>query len=132
MHVTTVSILIGSFILISTVPEAVAQVASDSHVQVVAAGDSNADREGYAQNARNEMQVWRGKLDQFDERAKARGQQVGSAAENELNVAWTQTAAGAKKLQSIGADGWEEAKISYEKASSHLADTWDRIQPKEK
>jgi hypothetical protein len=132
MHVMTVPILIGSLFLVSTVPEAVAQVASDNHVQVVATGDSNADRDGYAQNARNEMQVWRKQLDQFDEKAKARGQKAGSAAENELQAAWTETAAGAQKLQSVGADGWEEAKMSYEKASSHLAEAWDRIRPADK
>ena len=58
------------------------------------------------------MDEWQQKLHDFSEKAKAKGQQEGNAAENELKAAWTKVEAEQHKLQSASAEGWESAKIS--------------------
>jgi hypothetical protein len=93
----------------------------------VAGAGPTTDRDTYTQKARDDMQQWQQKLHDFSENAKAKGQQAGDAAGNELNAAWTKTLAEAQKLQTTGADGWESAKASYEKASHELADAWDKV-----
>jgi hypothetical protein len=51
-------------------------------------------------------------LHNFGERAKAKGQEEGNVAGNELNVAWTKADAEEHTLEA--AEGWENAKISLE------------------
>jgi uncharacterized membrane protein len=128
MRLLIASIVIGPLMLIGTLPEAVGQ-SSSSGTQTQSAAGSNApaDRDTYTQKARDDMQQWQQKLRDFSENAKAKGQQAGNAAENELNAAWTKTQAEAQKLQTAGAEGWQSAKTSYEKASHDLADAWDRV-----
>jgi len=31
----------------------------------------------------------------------------------------------------VGATGWDDAKISFEKASRDLSDAWDKVRPKD-
>jgi hypothetical protein len=38
----------------------------------------------------------------------------------------------ASKLQTVGAEGWESAKTSFEKASRELAEAWHKIHPEDK
>lgn len=78
------------------------------------------------------MQDWQQKLHAFSETAKAKGEKAGDAAAHELNTAWTKAQAQAHKLQTAGAEDWESAKASYEKASRELADAWDRNRPRHK
>lgn len=132
MRVITASILVGSLMIGGSMPNAFAQVAPATPAHSVSKGDVKADRDSYTEKARTDVQIWREKLDRFDEKAKARGQTVVSASERDLNTAWTKTASAARKLQTMGAAGWEDTKISYEKASRRLADAWDRIRPGDK
>ena len=78
------------------------------------------------------MEEWRQKLRDFSERAKAKGQKEGDAAENDLNAAWIKTEAELQKLQAASAEDWDGAKASFEKASRELADAWNRIRPEDK
>jgi hypothetical protein len=73
------------------------------------------------------MQDWRQKLHDFGERAKAKGQEEGKAAGNELNAAWTKADAEEHTLEAASAEGWASAKISFEKASHDLKELWDKI-----
>jgi hypothetical protein len=73
------------------------------------------------------MQDWQRKLHDFGEKAAANGHAAADAAENDLNAAWIAADADARKLQTATAEGWEDAKISFEKASRDLADAWDKI-----
>jgi hypothetical protein len=73
------------------------------------------------------MQDWRQKLHDFGERAKAKGQEEGNAAGNELNAAWTKADAEEHTLEAASAEGWQSAKISFEKASHDLKELWDKI-----
>jgi uncharacterized membrane protein len=128
MSLLTASLVIGPLMLIGALPAAAGQSSSsDTHNQMAAGSTSTADRDTYTQKARGDMQQWLQKLHDFSENAKAKGQQAGNAAENDLNAAWTKTQAEAQKLRTATAEGWESAKASYEKASHELADAWDKV-----
>jgi hypothetical protein len=107
-------------------------ISSDARIQLVAGGDSTFHRDTYTRKARDGMHEWQQKLHDFSEKAKAKGQEDGIAAENELNAAWTKADAEQHKLQSASAEGWVGAKISFEKASHDLKEVWDRIGPDDK
>jgi hypothetical protein len=116
--------------LLGALPAAAGQsISSNSPIQLAAAGDSTADRDTYTQKARVSVDEWQQKLHDFSEKAKVKGQQEGNAAENELKAAWTKVEAEQHKLQSASAEGWESAKISFEKASHDLKQAWDKIRP---
>ena len=129
-RVLVASIVIGPFMLIGTLPAVAGQSSSSgTQIQMAAGSNSTADRDTYTQKAQGDMQEWQQKLHAFSEKAKAKGEKAGNAAENELNTAWSKTEAEAHKLQTAGADDWESAKASYERATRELADAWDRNRP---
>jgi len=136
MRILTASIVIGPLMLIGALPAAAGQSAlalgSGASVRFAAAGDSTADRDTYTRAARDEMQEWQRKLHDFSERAEAKGKEVGNAAENDLNQAWAKAEAASRQLQTVGAEGWESAKTSFEKASHELAEAWHRVHPEDK
>lgn len=135
MRMLTVSIVIGPLVLIGALPAAgqsTLALGSGAPVQLAAGGDSTADRDTYTQRARDEMQEWQRKLHDFSEIAAAKGKEAGNAAENDLNKTWAKADAASRKLQTVGAEGWESAKTSFEKASQELADAWHRIRPQDK
>jgi hypothetical protein len=105
---------------------------SGAPVRLAADGDSTADRDTYTQKARDQMQEWQRKLHDFREKAEAEGKEVGTAAENDLNKAWTKAEAASRKLQTVGAEGWESARTSFETASHELAEAWHKIHPDDK
>lgn len=100
-------------------------------VQVTAA-DSTVDREGYARQARDDMQEWERKLHEVGDQAAAKGKAAGIAAENGLRDAWAKAKDASRKLQSVGAEGWDNAKASYETASGELKTAWHRDHPDDK
>jgi len=119
--------------LCGALPAAAGQsISSDRPIQLAAGGDLTADRDAYTQKARDAMHEWQQKLHDFSEKAKAKGREEGKAAENELNAAWTKAEAEQHKLETASAEGWESAKISFEKASHHLKEVWDKIRPEDK
>jgi len=129
MRSFSAAIVIGPFMLLGALPSAADQSRSfDSQIQVAASSDSTADRDTYIQSARDKTQEWQRTLHDFSEKAKANGQEAGAAVENGLTAAWVKTEAEARRLQSSSKEGWESAKISYEKASRELADAWDKYQ----
>jgi hypothetical protein len=81
---------------------------------------------------RHEMQEWERKLRDYSEKAEAKGREAGNAAENDLNKAWNKAEAASHKLETVGAEGWEHAKASFEQASRELAETWHKIHPEDK
>jgi hypothetical protein len=131
MKILTAAIVIGPLLLIGALPAAAGQsppaLGSNAPVRLAAGGDAAADRDTYTQKARNDMQEWRRKLHDFSEKAGATGKEAGSAAETDLNKAWTKTEAASRRLQTVGAEGWDHARISFEKASHELTDAWDKI-----
>ncbi len=133
MRIILVSIVIGPLMLFGALPAVAGQsISSYTRIQLAAGGDSTADRDTYTQKARDAMHEWQQKLHDFSEKAKAKGQEEGNAAENELKAAWTKAEAEQRKLETASAEGWESAKISFEKASHDLKEVWDKIRPDDK
>jgi hypothetical protein len=133
MRILTASIVIGPLMLVGGLSAAAGpSIAADAPVRLAAGSDSTTDRDTYAQRARAEMQEWQRKLHDFDETAEAKGRKAGNAAENDLHVAWTKVEAAGHKLQTASAEGWESAKVSFEKASHELADAWDKVRAQDK
>jgi hypothetical protein len=66
-------------------------ISSGARIQLAAGGDSTFHGYTYIQKARGAMHEWQKKLHDFSEKAKAKGQEEGIAAENELNAAWDQS-----------------------------------------
>nr|WP_294514738.1 hypothetical protein [uncultured Rhodopila sp.] len=93
--------------------------------------DSPGRRDLYIQKSEEELDDWQAKLLRFDEETHARMQKNRSASLAGLLAALDKAEAGAYKLQTISADGLEDAKISYEKATSELADAWGKVRPED-
>jgi hypothetical protein len=134
MRILTASIVIGPLLLIGALPAAAGSAfAPGSSASVrLAAGDDTTDRDTYAHEAQDQMQEWQRKLHEFGEKTETTGKAAGTAAGNDLDTAWTKAEAASRKLQSVGAEGWESAKSSYEEASHELAETWHKAHPEEK
>jgi len=136
MRVLTNSIIIGSFIMIGALPAAADQSAparaSTAPFRLAAADASSGARENYIQKARSEMLEWQHKLISFNEKVEAKGGDATSAAEKNLHKAWAKTDTAAHELETVGADGWNGAKTTFEKASHKLAGAWDRVRRQDK
>jgi hypothetical protein len=126
------AVVVGPLMLVGALPAAHGQaVSSNTQTQSAAGGDSSADRDTYNRNAQDKIQEWQRKLDDFAAKTANKGAQAGTATENGLNKAWTKTQTEAQKLQTVGAQGWDAAKASFEKASRDLSDAWDKVRPKD-
>jgi hypothetical protein len=133
VRIFVASIVIAPLMLFGVLPAAAGQSSSsDTPIQLAAGGASGADRDTYTQKARDVMGEWRRKLHDFSAKAKAKGQEEGNAAGNELKTAWIKADAEQHKLQSASAEGWVSAKTSFEKASHDLKVVWDKIRPDDK
>ena len=84
------------------------------------------DHTAYLQRVQAEMDGWRLKLHGMADQAQATGQETATAARADLRAAWSRTEAGASKLQTATAAGWDDAKSSFEQASQELQHAWDR------
>jgi hypothetical protein len=104
-------------------------ISSDARIQLAAGGDSAFHGDTYTQKARGAMHEWQQKLHDFSEKAKAKGQEEGIAAENELNAAWTEADAEQDKLQSASAEGWVRRQDLVRERIPRPEEFWDRIGP---
>jgi|HubBroStandDraft_2_1064218.scaffolds.fasta_scaffold244135_2 uncharacterized membrane protein len=133
MKILAASIAIGSFLMIGAHPVMAGQLAfalgPSAGVQLAAMSDSKFDRETYAQQARDEIQKWQRKLQDFDEKMQAKGKQAGNAAGDDLKSAWIQAEAASRDLKTAGAEDWQIATASYERASHELAAAWRNLHP---
>ena len=73
-------------------------------VRLAAAYDSTADRETYAQKARDDVQEWQRKLHTFGERIQDRATQAHNSAGNDLNKAWTRAEAASRRLEIVSSE----------------------------
>jgi hypothetical protein len=135
MRLLTAAIVIGPLMLsgaLLAADQPPPVLASGALVRLVAAGQSTADRDAYTQRARDEIRAWQRKLYDYSETADAKAKAAGNATENDLNKAWIKAAAASRRLQVMGADGWERTKISFEAASHELAEAWRKLHPEDK
>nr|WP_294507909.1 hypothetical protein [uncultured Rhodopila sp.] len=106
-------------------PAALAQPAPpDTHIAVLAAGQ----RESYIVKSEAELEEWQVRLLRFCDEAKAQARADTAATRNELLTALEKAEAGASRLQSAGAESWDDARTSYEKATSELEVAWGKVQ----
>jgi len=136
MRILTAAIVFTPLMLIGVLPalagQPVSLTPSNAPVRLAADTASTADRDTYMQRAKVELQEWQRKVHDFGEQAKAKGQTASDSTGNELNEAWSKTEAASHRLQTASADGWDSAKISFEKASHNLADPWHKVHPEDK
>ena len=136
MRILTATIVFAPLMLIGALPALAGQPVplspSNAPIRLAADTASTMDHDTYLQRAKNEVQEWQRKVHDFGEQAKAKGQTTGNSAGDELNEAWNKTEAASHRLQTASADGWESAKISFEKASHNLADAWHKVHPEER
>jgi hypothetical protein len=135
MGIFRATIVIAPLMLIGALPAAAqSKPALDAGTPIRLAADDNsaADRDSFTQKAQTEMHDWQQKLHDFGQQATAKGQEAGSAAQKGLDDAWIKAKAASHKLQTVGAEGWQGAKASYEKASQDLSDAWHKVHPDDK
>lgn len=135
MKLVTTSIVIGPLLLFGAL-SAAAQLpgarGAETAIQLAVAGDPAGDRDSYTQKARDDMQEWQRKLHGAGDTVATKGKEVGNAADDDLNQAWAKAKAASDKLQTMGAEGWDSAKASFEQASHDLATTWHKVHPDDK
>jgi hypothetical protein len=104
-------------------PASLAQPAPpDTQIAVLAAGQ----RDTYIVKSEAELDEWQVKLLRFCDESKAQARADTAATRNELLTALEKAEAGASRLQTAGAESWDDATISYEKATSELEVAWDK------
>jgi hypothetical protein len=99
----------------------------NANVRLVA--DDDEGRSSFTQQAQDDMQEWQRKVHDFGRQAKATGQHGVRSAKDDLNTAFSKAKLAADRLHTVGADGWQGAKASFQQARHDLRDTWDRIKP---
>ena len=133
MRILPISAVVGCFLLIGligTLPAASQSIQppqSASSFRIAAVADWKTERDIYVQKARDEWPAWQQTLDDIREKAKTRNSEASITAQNDFNAAWTETEDAFHKLETVGAEDWESAKISFNKASQKLAAIWEKI-----
>jgi hypothetical protein len=133
MRILPTSTVVGSVLLIGligTLPAAsqsVQPTKPTASLKVAAVPGWKAERDAYVQKASDQVQAWQRKLHDFREKTRTKNSEENIAARNDFNTAWTETEDAFHKLQIVGAQDWESAKKSYNKASLRLAAIWEKI-----
>jgi hypothetical protein len=133
MRILPTSTVVGSFLLIGltgTLPAAGQSIQppqSAASSRMAAVADWKTERDIYVQKARDEVQAWQQQLHDLREKTKTRNSEANITAQNNFNTAWTETEDAFHKLETVGAEDWESAKISFNKASQKLAAVWQKI-----
>jgi hypothetical protein len=110
---------------LSAAGQSIQPAKSASSVQV--ASVSTADRDSYVQQAREEMQQWKLKLQEFSDKTQTKAAEANIATQKDFNEAWAEADVASQKLKTVGAADWESAKSSFKKASQKLAAVWQKM-----
>ena len=132
MRILPTSIVVGSLLigLIGALPAIGQSIQSSQPAapsRMAAVADWKTERDIYVQKARDEVQEWQRKLHDLREKTKTRNSEANITAHNNFNTAWTEAEDAFHKLEAVGAEDWESAKASYNKASLKLAAIWEKI-----
>lgn len=130
MRILAAAIVIGPLMLMGVVAAAGQSAlapGSDSAVRSTDNGNSTVDRNTYTHQARDDVQGWQNKLQEVGKKTETAGNDAGAAGERDLRQAWIKTQVASSKLQTVGDEGWDSAKRSYEAASHELANAWRKI-----
>jgi hypothetical protein len=133
MRILLTSTVVGSFLLIgligvlSAAGQSIQPPQSAASSRMAAVADSKTERDTYVQKARDEVQAWQQKLHDLREKTKARNSQASSTTRKDLNAAWTEADDAFHKLETVGTQDWESAKMTFNKATLKLAAVWQTI-----
>ncbi len=134
MRILATATIIGPLMLMGAVAAAGQSAlapGSDASVRSTASSNSTVDRDTYTRQARDDVQGWQNKLQQAGKKTETVAKDAGTATERDLKQAWIKAQVASSKLQTVGDEGWESAKRSYETASHELANTWHKIHPQD-
>ena len=133
MRIIPASTIVGSVLLIGLIgplpaaSQSIQPPQSAASFRMAAVADWKTERDTYVQKAREEVQAWQQKSHDLREKTKTRNSEASTTAQNDFNTAWTETEDAFHKLETVGAEDWESAKTSYNKASLKLAAIWEKI-----
>jgi len=123
-------IVIGTLAFAAAVPAAAQTPPGHDQgttVRLVMTRDPATDRQSYIQKARDEMGVWKQKLQDFGTRVDDKTTAAHAKAAQDLDNAWTTTKAAADRLGTASAEDWNGAKTSYRQALHKLVVAWHNI-----
>ncbi len=132
MRIATL-ILFGSFMLIGFTPKTVSQTTEPgAEIQPAATASPRSQRDIYILESEADLDLWQAKLLQIDEETDALMRKDGATCWADVLAAMDKAEAGAYKLQIVTAEGLGNARVSYEKAISDLANTWEKARPEDR
>ena len=99
---------------------------------MAAVGDWRAERDIYVQKARDEVQAWQRKLHDLRQKARIKNSEANLTARKDFDTAWTEAEDASRRLETVGAEDWESAKVSFRAASQKLAAVWEKIKSHDK
>jgi Spy/CpxP family protein refolding chaperone len=100
--------------------------------RVAAVGDWKAERDIYVQKARDEVQAWQQRLHDLRQKARIKNSEANLTARKNFDTAWTEAEDASRGLETVGAEDWESAKVSFHNASQKLAVVWEKIKSQAK
>jgi Spy/CpxP family protein refolding chaperone len=100
--------------------------------RVAAVADWKAERDIYIQKARDDVQAWQQKLHDLRQKARVKNSEANLTARRNFDTAWTEAEDASRRLETVGAQDWESAKVSFHKASQKLAVIWEKIKSHDK
>jgi hypothetical protein len=100
--------------------------------RVAAVADWKAERDIYIQKARDDVQAWQQKLHDLRQKARVKNSEANLMARRNFDTAWTEAEDASRRLETVGAQDWESAKVSFHKASQKLAVVWEKIKSHDK
>jgi hypothetical protein len=118
------------FGVISTLPAAGQSIHPNQPTvsfRVAAVADWKAERDIYAQKARDEVQAWQQKLHDLRQKARIKNSEANLTAGKDFDTAWTEAEDASRRLATVGAQDWESAKVSFHEASQKLTVVWEKI-----
>lgn len=138
MRMLSTAAIFGPFLLIGAINslpaagQSIEPTQPTASFRVAAVGDWKAERDIYVQKARDEVQAWQQKLHDLRQKARIKNSEANLTARKNFDTAWTEAEDASRRLETVGAEDWESAKVSFHKASQKLAVVWEKIKSQAK
>ena len=140
MKIFIAPVVIGLLALAGAAPAA-AQSKPDKGTSVGAAttDDPAAERNNFTNHAQGEMEIWEGRLHDYNAKQKTNTTEAQTSASRNLDSAWTETKTAWTQLVHVGLNvgtagpnAWASAQADFQTASQKLASTWQKANPEDK
>jgi hypothetical protein len=130
--ILTPLLLVGAIDTLPAAGQSIHPAQPTASFRVAAVADWKAERDIYVQKAREEVQAWQQKLHDLRLKARVKNSEANLTAGRNFDTAWTEAEDASRKLETVGAQDWESAKLSFHKASQKLALMWEKIKSHDK